>query len=64
MATKKVFIPKVGGNYNYRTPPGSTGRLKVTEVVGAPGEGSGQWFVGHDKTTGKTLKLRASMLTS
>ena len=64
MATKKVFTPKVGGNYNYRTPPGTTGRMKITDIVGAPGVGTGQWFVGVDKTAGKTLKLRASMLSA
>lgn len=63
MATKKAFIPKVGSHYNYRTPPGTTGRMKITDVIGAPGVGTGQWFVGNDKTTGKTLKLRTSMLS-
>jgi len=64
MATKKAFIPKVGGNYTYRTPPGSTGRMKITEIIGEPKVGTGQWFVGIDKTAGKTLKLRASMLSA
>ena len=64
MATKKAFIPKVGSHYNYRTPPGTTGRMKVTEIIGEPMTGTGQWFVGFDKTAGKTLKLRASMLSA
>lgn len=65
MATKKAFIPKVGGRYNYRTPPGTTGRMKVTEVKGEPGVGTGQWFVGYNLgDPSKTLTLRASMLSA
>ena len=64
MATKKAFTPKVGSHYNYRTPRGNTGRLKITEIVGVPMSGTGQWFIGFDKLGGKTLKLRASMLSA
>jgi len=64
MATKKVLVPKVGNLYNYRTPPGTTGRMKIVDIIGEPGIGTGQWFVGIDKTAGKTLKLRASMLSN
>lgn len=62
-ATKELNI-KVGNFYNYRTPTGKTGRMKVTSIRGGKGKPGGTWVTGTDKDSKAEITLRPGNLSA
>lgn len=63
-ATPKAIVFKPGSFYNYRTPTGKTGRMKVTSVRGGKGLPGGTWVTGTDKDTKAEISLRPGCLSA
>lgn len=63
-AAPKAIVFKPGSFYNYRTPTGKTGRMKVTSVRGGKGQPGGTWVTGTDKDTKAEISLRPGCLSA
>ena len=60
----KAPVYKPGSFYNYRTPTGKTGRMKVTSVRGGKGQPGGTWVTGIDKDSKAEISLRPGCLSA
>lgn len=63
-AAPKAIVFKPGSFYNYRTPTGKTGRMKVTSVRGGKGQPGGTWVTGTDKDSKAEISLRPGCLSA